>query len=175
MDWRRWQLRKRKMNNWNRRKSAPGKKPDKEAYVKAMELLSFKPRTEQELCARLLESGYTQAEAEEGISYVRSFGYINDRDYAQQYVSVRGAQKSRNALRRELKEKGIEEDLIEEALADIEEEEEDVLLSLLCKKAGEPHELDEKEYRRLFGFCARRGFSSGKIHTALHRYQDGEM
>lgn len=142
----------------------------KDAALKAMELLNYRARSEAELRKKLLEKEYSEEDVEKAIAYVKSFGYINDRSYAQAYVSEKAAQKSTSMMRMELREKGIEDSLIEEALEQIEEEEEDIILCLLQGKSGEPHELDEKEYRRLYGFCARRGFSSGKIYKALKRY-----
>ncbi len=142
----------------------------KSASVKAMELLLYKPRTEKELRDRLAEKAYPEEEIEEALRYVKSYGYLNDEAYAEQYVSIHSAAKGKNALRMELRKKGIDAEQIEAAVSGIEEEEEEVIYRLLLKKAGDPHETDEKEYRRLFGFCARRGFSAGKIHKALRSY-----
>lgn len=153
----------------------PARNPEngkqKSATVKAMELLLYKTRSERELRDRLAEKEYPEEEIEEAIRYVKSYGYLNDETYAAQYVALRSSAKGKSAMRMELRKKGIAEELVENALSDIEEEEEEVIYSLLLKKAGEPHETDEKEYRRLFGFCARRGFSPGKIHKALKIYR----
>ena len=148
------------------------RKNNKSAVVKAMELLTFKPRTEKELREKLLEKEYTAEETEAAVEYVKSYGYVNDEAYAENYVSARSKDKGRALMRMELRQKGIEESDIEQALESIEDDEEQTILELIIKRAGEAHELDEKEYRRLFGFCARRGFSGGKIHRALKEYQN---
>ena len=146
-------------------------KKNKSASVKAMELLLYKSRTEKELRDKLLEKEYSEEEADEAIRYVKSYGYINNEAYAEQYVSLRAKEKGRSLLKTELKRKGIEESQIEEALSGIEDDEEQIIYELIRKRAGEPHDLDEKEYRRLFGYCARRGFSGSKIHKALNEYK----
>ena len=149
---------------------------DKSAVLKAMELLLYKSRTEKELRDRLAEKEYSEEEIEAAVQYVSRFGYLNDEKYADQYVDLRKNQKGKSALRMELRRKGIADETIEAVLEGIEEEEEDVIYSLLLRRGGEPHPLDEKEYRRLYGYCARRGFSAGQIHKALQRYRtDGEQ
>ena len=135
-----------------------------------MELLLFKSRTEKELKSKLIEKGYPDDEIEEATSYVKSFGYLNDESYAAQYVDVNKAKKGKAALRFELKKKGIAEDLIEKCLEEIEEDEADTVMALIIKRAGEPHDLDDGEYRRLSAFLARRGFGTESIRKALRQY-----
>lgn len=144
---------------------------NKSATEKAMELLLFKARTEYELRSKLQEREYSDEEIDEAIEYVSSFGYLNDETYAEQYVMSNTSQKSISAMRRELKKKGIDEDIISNALSEIDEDESDIVYDLIIKRAGDPHDLDEKEERRLFGFCARRGFSTSAILRAFRQYK----
>ena len=152
-------------------------KEKKEANIKAMELLLYRNRTEAELRKKLLEREYSEEETEAAIQYVKSYGYLNDRAYAEQYVLSRSAGKGRAALKRDLRAKGLEEGQIEEALAGLPEDDTETILDLIRKRAGEPHKMEDKEYRRLFGFLARRGFSGSSIHRALKQYseQDSEQ
>ncbi|MCI5568886.1 MAG: regulatory protein RecX [Candidatus Alectryocaccobium sp.] len=146
----------------------------KSAVEKAMDLLLFKARSEYELRSKLKEKEYPDGEIDEAVKYVRSFGYLNDRKYAEQFVLSNSSKKSISSIRYELKQKHIADEIIEEVLLDVETDEEDIVYELILKKAGEPpHVPDEKEERRLFGFCARRGFSTATIFKALNRYKDG--
>ena len=148
-------------------------KPDVNVKQKALDLLLYRTRTEKELKDKLLERGYSDEECEEALDYVRHYGYVDDDDYARRYISAHGREKGAAAIRRELREKGIQEDTLEEVLYDLPDEEE-VLEEMLIKKAGEPHSLDEKEFRRLYGFFMRKGFTSGKIIQALKEFQKSE-
>ena len=148
-------------------------KEKKDASVSAMELLMYRNRTEYELRKKLLEREYSEQETDKAIEYVKSFGYLNDRTYAEQYVSSRGSSKGRAALIRELRQKGVDEEIIEDVISELPEDDTGVILSLIKKRAGEPHRMDEKEYRRVFGFLSRHGFSAGRIHSALKEYQEG--
>jgi len=149
-------------------------KERKEARVKAMELLLYRSRTEAELRKKLLEREYTEEETDDAVEYVRSFGYINDSAYAEQYVLSKGSAKGRAALKRELKKKGVPEETVEEALAEYPEDDTDNILALIEKRAGPPHPMDDKEYRRIFGYLARRGFSGSSIHRAMKMYSESE-
>ena len=143
------------------------------AKKKAMDLLLYKNRTEKELYDKLTERGFNDDEAKEAIEYVKSFGYLNDENYAEYYVSSRGSKKGRASIKRELRDKGVDEELIESALEGLPCEDE-TILELLKKKAGAPHKLDEKEFRRLYGFFLRSGFSTGAIIKTLNNYQRQE-
>ena len=144
-----------------------------EAIKKAMRLLVSKSRSERELRERLQREGYSEEETEAALEYVKSYGYVNDRRYAENYIMSAGAKKSRAALRSFLADKGIAEELIEHALTEVPTDERDLIRELLYRKAGEPHKMEEKELRRVYGYLARRGFSAGDIRHVLREYQDG--
>lgn len=149
-----------------------GHAENRDPRKKAMDLLLYRDRTEKELRDRLLEAGFDEKAAEEGISYVASFGYLNDTRYAENYVFGMQGRKSRRRIRRELEEKGIAEETVENALSRIPENETEQIYALLCKRAGAPHSLEEKELRKLFGYLARRGFRTGDIWSAVRQYQE---
>ena len=153
----------------------PASESEKKAARKALDFLLVRMRTEKELMKRLADVGFSQQDIEYALEYVKSFGYINDRAYAEQYISSRSAQKGRALLKMELREKGVSDEIIGDALELIPEDNSEVLHSLIIKKAGEPHKLDEKENRRLFAFLSRRGFSASDIIRALRSYESGSL
>lgn len=161
---------------YSRYKNANGDKPKENqtsAKQKALDILLYRTRTKKELYDKLLEKGYSEEESLDALSYVESFGYVNDEEYAIRYVMSNGHTKGRSAIIRELKAKGVNDDYIENALYDLPDDY-DVIRDLLIKKAGEPHELEEKEFRRLYGFFLRRGFNQGSIMRVLKEYSRNE-
>lgn len=150
-----------------------GRQRQKDPRKKAMNLLLYRDRTERELRERLQEAGFDEEETQSALDYVSSFGYLNDRRYAENYVYSKKGRESRHQMRRELEEKGVADRYIEEALAQIPEEETDQIYALICRRVGSPRPLEEKEVRRLFGYLSRRGFSSGEIWKALRKFQNG--
>ena len=49
------------------------------------------------------------------MEYVKSFGYINDMEYARSFIESRKDKKSRKELYAALSQKGVEKELIEQA------------------------------------------------------------
>jgi len=148
---------------------APG---EKKAAAKAMNLLLYKDRTEYELRQRLLDAEFEPEDAEAAIEYVKSFGYLNDYRYAENYVVSMKSRKSVAVIRADLAAKHVAEEYVLEALEKFPIDESEMIYALLCKKAGEPHKMDEKELRRTFGFLARKGFGSGAIWKEIRRFQN---
>lgn len=141
------------------------------ARKKAMRLLEHMDRTEKGLWEKLIQGGFCEEAAEDAISYVKSFGYINDRRYAENYISSRIGTKSRQKILQELLQKGVDRNTAQEAwdeLAALEEPDERACIRREIEKKYSPDTiLEEKELRRLYGCLARRGFQGGDIFSVL--------
>lgn len=142
------------------------------ASKKAMMLLERMDRTEKGLREKLLLSGFSKEAVEEAVSYVKSFGYINDRRYAQHYISYRLGIKSKQTILQELMQKGVDGQTARDAWEEVTEyesaDEKEMIRGLVRKKLGTRQELDEKEMRRLYGYLARRGFRFEDIQVVLN-------
>ena len=68
----------------------------KNARRKAMLLLEHMDRTEKGLSDRLRQAGFSAEATEDAMEYVRSYGYLNDLRYAENYISFRMGTKSRH-------------------------------------------------------------------------------
>ena len=142
-----------------------------EARKKALRLLEHMDRTEKGLTDRLLRAGFSEELAEDAVSYVKDYGYINDRRYALNYIMYRIHDKSRQKIFQELSGKGIDRQTIQDAWEEAEEleapDEHALLLSQIEKKYPPDTEIDERQMRRLLGYFARRGFRQSEITSAL--------
>lgn len=143
----------------------------KSARRKAMLLLEHMDRTEKGLSDRLRQAGFSAEAVEDAMNYVRSYGYLNDLRYAENYISFRINSKSRQKILQELAGKGIDRETALsawESAAEVETPDElAVLHSTVLKKCQEETVLDEKAMRRLQSFLLRRGFSYGDISHVL--------
>lgn len=143
----------------------------KSARRKAMLLLEHMDRTEKGLSDRLRQAGFSAEAVEDAMNYVRSYGYLNDLRYAENYISFRINSKSRQKILQELAGKGIDRETALsawESAAEVETPDElAVLRSTVLKKCQEETVLDEKAMRRLQSFLLRRGFSYGDISHVL--------
>ena len=143
----------------------------KRAKKRAMHLLEKSDRTEQELRKKLLESEYPPDLAEEAITYVKSYHYVDDERYADCYVRLHGSTKSRGKLLAELQQKGVDREMAGKVLEAYKEERDEpqMIRELMQKRHYDPQTASLQEQRRMYGYLARRGFQSSDIYKAIGR------
>lgn len=136
-----------------------------------MQLLEHMDRTEKALSDRLRQAGFSERAVADAMSYVKSYGYIDDSRYARTYLAYRMESKSRQKLIQELIQKGVDRQTAveawEEEAALNQPDEREILKRTIEKKYDRDTQLDEKEMRRLQGYLARRGFQFQDISGVL--------
>ena len=87
-----------------------------------LRLLTARARTRAELAGQLAKRGYPDDVSTEVIERLSEVGLVDDEDFAEQWVRSRRANagKSKRALAAELRDKGVDNDVITTALADID-------------------------------------------------------
>lgn len=148
----------------------------KRTKLRAMNLLKSRPYTERKLREKLQMGQYPECCIEEAVSYVKSYGYINDEQYAADYLFYHGNQLNKMQVFRKLKEKGIDVALIEKAYeaycdnGDVPEEEE-LILGFLKKKRISAGDMKEWEFRnKIIRKLLQKGFSYDRILPVLDSY-----
>lgn len=132
--------------------------------------LTAKARTRAELEATLARRGVPDEAACKVLDRFAELRLIDDAGYAAAWVE--GQQRrmtSRRALRQELSRKGIDGDVLDEALAEVDDEAEyGAALALAHKRARATSGLERSiRYRRMAGALARKGFSGSITHRAV--------
>lgn len=146
---------------------------EKTARECALTLLEFRDRTEQELCRKLKERGYSTQEIEETVLFLKEYRYLDDEAYAGRYIRSFGAKKSRRQIRADLERKGVSREVIDLQLSEEEVDEESQIRKLLLKKGYEPGKrMEAAEYRRLMGALGRRGFSMETVRRVMDGMQE---
>lgn len=134
--------------------------PDR-ATASALNLLTHRGRSERELRQRLRQKGYTATAIDEAIRRVADWGYLDDEQFAAAWVEQRssGKPRSRRALAHELREKGVDREIIETAIeeADIDEVA-DARRLAADKWRKERDQEPTKRRQRTAAFLARRGY-----------------
>lgn len=129
----------------------------------ALRLLTVRARSRSELKDALARRKVPAAAAEQLLDRFSDVGLIDDAAFAKAWVeSGTRRMRGRRALAQELGRKGVEPELIAEALAEREPEAElAVAREFAEKKARTTAGLDyQTRFRRLTGALARRGFST---------------
>jgi len=141
------------------------------AYQRGLHYLSFRPRSEAEVRRQLLEKGFDQPLIEEIIERLKAERWLGDAEFARLWTENRTTfrPRSRRLLRYELRQKGVSEDHIEEALNPLAEESE-LAYQAGIRYARKLTSLQPDVFRkRLMAFLARRGFSYGTIAPVVRR------
>ncbi len=149
-----------------------GKILPKRAKLRSMNLLKSRAYTEKQLRDKLVQGEYGENIIEEAIAYVRSYGYIDDRKYAEDFISCHMADRSRKKIEMALYRRGIDRKITEEIMEQMEEEGEgpDEFLSaqkLLKKKNFDPNTAGNKEKQKMSAFLYRKGFNMDIIRRVL--------
>ncbi len=141
------------------------------AKKKALNLLERMDRTELNLRQKLTENGFPPEAVDAAVDYVKSYGYVDDRRYARNYLAYRLQTKSRQKLFQELRQKGVAQEIIEEAWveasADEDVNEREMIRRQLLRKYEPGARLDGGQMRRLYGFLSRKGFRYEDIRSVL--------
>ena len=143
------------------------------AKLRCLNLLKSRSYTEKQLAEKLRAGKYPEAVIEEALSYVKSFGYVDDAAYARSYAEDQIEKKSVRRIAEELQRKGVDRGLIEEALLFVQErdggqDEEGMIRRLLEKKHFDPETADFAEKRRIQAFLMRKGFTADGIRRAMN-------
>ena len=144
----------------------------RKAKLKALKLLERMDRTEAQLREKLSEAGFESEDVEQAVSYVKSYGYLDDERYVRNYIEYRMDQKSRRQLEQELQfRKGVAPELIRKVYEELEPADEKLLIRRhLEKKQYCPDSCDDRQRQRLIASLARKGFRMSDILSVLNTF-----
>ena len=129
----------------------------------ALYLLSFRPRSRKELEVRL-QKKFGGIDIGKIIKKLEEWGYINDEEFARTWIEERLAHnpKGKFVLWKELREKGVEERIIEKMLQRLypPEREREEAQRLAIKKWEREKDVEERKRReRTYRYLLSHGFS----------------
>lgn len=136
---------------------------------KALELVSQRQMSRQELTKKLRDKGFDAETAERCTQWIAEMGFLDEERYAAAVVrhyAAKGYGEGR--VRQELMRRGLPRELWDEALESMPENgaKLDRLIAAKLKDPG-----DRDEVRKLSASLYRRGFSSEEIREALDRFR----
>lgn len=145
---------------------------EKRAKLRCMNLLKSRDYTNYQLRKKLHDNGYPDNIIERAISYVSSYGYVDDERYTRNYIESLSRSKSRKQIENDLLRKGVEKTLITRIFAVMSEEqeedaEEELIRRYLTKKRYEPDTATYEERCKIIAFLYRKGFLLDKIYKVV--------
>ena len=142
----------------------------------ALGYLSRRSRTEYEIAVRLSQRGYEWEVTARVMDCLRERGLVNDLEYGIRYAGSRfsSSPRGRYALARELKQRGINEQIIESCLEKISPEAEyGAAFALACKireRKGEGYSLANIAFA-----LKSRGFAGNVVYSVCRSLEDSEI
>jgi regulatory protein len=144
-------------------------------HDRALRLLSVRPRSRRELEGRLLRAGFEHEEVAGELARLQEVGLVDDARFAAQFAeqaTTRRLQGSR-AVGAALAAKGVDRRTIEEALAEVGDDDAERLDRVASRRAARLGSLPrETAYRRLVSFLIRRGYDASAARGAAARALD---
>ena len=143
--------------------------PLKPAYATALRFLSYRPRTEGEVRTRLRRR-FAATTIEQVLGLLREEGMVDDVRFADHWRASRESHSPRSAwaIRRELVARGVDSAVAQEAVRDLDDEENAYRAGL--KAAGKLTGADLATFRRrLWGYLRRRGFGDAVCRRTIQQ------
>ena len=145
--------------------------PDQVARQIVLRQLSVGPRTRKQLADKLRDRGCDDVVAGRVLDRMADVGLVDDESYAEMFVRSRRDTKglATPALRHELRQKGVPDEIADKALDEVHPEHERASAeALVTKRLRTLHGLDrEVQTRRLAGFLARKGYPAGMSYEVI--------
>ena len=140
-----------------------------EVKEKALRLLEFRAHSEKELRDKLLRCGASGENIERTLDFCRSYGFVNDAEYAK--AKARDLLNLKKlGLRRicgELKNKGISDELISEAIYELDlDSMEDTLNKLVRGKLRD--DFSDKNINKCIRYFLYRGYDLRDIRSCIN-------
>jgi len=143
----------------------PDANPESVARAIVLRKLTAAPRTRAQLADDLRRRAVPDDVAEKVLDRFTEVGLINDQAFAGEWVRTRHAQRglSRRALAHELRKKGVADELVAEAVDEVDDEDERrAAEELVARRLPSLRRFErDVQTRRLVGMLARKGYPGG--------------
>lgn len=144
----------------------------KRVKLRAMNLLKNRSYTTAQLTDKLILGGYSSALIKQAIDYVASFGYINDEQYAIDFIEYNKDKKSRKKIQMDLFQKGISDQIFLAAWDEVVGDdnkllEREQIIHWIEKKHFVAQGASYEEKQKMMAFLYRKGFSIDSIRNLL--------
>lgn len=150
------------------------KSNNRRAYSKALYLLGFRDYSEKEMQNKL-KLDFTDDAIENTIEKLKEQKLLDDEKFASKYADVLIFEKkfSKKMAVYELTKKGIDKQISESIVDNIDIDEKDQIKDLISRKYKDAYN-DEKVKRRAIAFLQRRGYKIHDIFDVINNGDDGD-
>ena len=132
-------------------------------------LLGRRDYSTKEMIKKFKEKEYTAEDIDAVMAYLKESGYQSDERFTRSFINSKlsskiGISKIKSTL---AFEKGIDKEMIENIIAELELDEVPVIMKIIEQKYRNKDITDQKEKSKAFRFLVSKGFSFNDIKRAL--------
>ena len=139
------------------------------AFNKAFNYMNTTLKTSKQMRDYLKKKGYDELIINNVIEKLKEYDYLNDKKFAESYVSTYRNKYGKNILISKLLSKGISKNIIDDVLVDFKSED-SVIDKLIVKKLGNKTLTDDL-LTKCMRFLSSRGFNYEEINSAMRKYK----
>ncbi|MBA2737565.1 MAG: RecX family transcriptional regulator [Pyrinomonadaceae bacterium] len=170
---RNWRVKPSEESDEKPREIKDVEKARRKTFDRAVNLLTYKPRSENELRQRLLEKDWTNAEIVEAVlAKLKEYNYLNDDQFAKEFAASRLRQKpiGKRVLRQKLALKRLDKETVDAALEKAFEDtpEEEIIERAIEKRLrikGKPETREDS--KKFYDYLLRQGFSYDLVSNKM--------
>ncbi|MBO4940039.1 MAG: RecX family transcriptional regulator [Clostridia bacterium] len=144
------------------------------AFDKALTHISATQKTEKQVREFLKGKGYLPVVADYVVEKLRSYNFLNDEEYAQQYLESASKRKGKKLIRMELRAKGVSDRDIDGAFDGVDDEKERQAARGLLEKYLKGKTLDMSTKQKAYRYLLGKGFDYEIIKSELACFGDDD-
>jgi regulatory protein len=145
----------------------------KSAKAAALRFLKIRPRSIAELKEKLETKGFSSTDIETTVLDLMASGSLDDRAFTKSWINYRLARPfGFRRIIQELKAKGIDPEIIEQAMAEIKDsyDPQKIVLDLAQRRWQRLPDIDaQKKKKRILDFLLRRGFEASVVMKVVKK------
>lgn len=139
----------------------------------ALRIIERTYKSEKEIFDKLVKKDYEEKTVARVISFLKSYNFLNDEEYARLYINDKKKTQGKNKIKYALLRKGIDEALVEEKLKKVTSDEQERTAQALTEKKYRLLIKQEKDIRKinnkLWEYLTRNGFNKEIIEEVLQK------
>ena len=141
---------------------------------KALRYLEYRAHSEYELYLKLKRAGADDKDLEGVMEFLREYRFVDDKEFSLKCArDMKNLKKfGKKRVRAELMKKGIAHEYIENAIEEIEWEDEDILYPMVKKKLS--GDFERKSIERCIRYFSYRGYGFEEIKSMIEKIKAEE-
>ncbi len=142
------------------------------AKLRGLNLLQKRSYTEYQIRQKLIEGDYPEDIIDQAIEYIKDMRCLDDYGYCKSYIQYYSSSKSIRRLTDDLRQKGVDRDIIERALKSVMADgdltdEEELIRKLMLKRHYDRDSATYEDEQKLKAYLYGKGFDMDTINRCI--------